>query len=77
MSISGLSVAARLKFLGINTLVVEKNERIGDNWRNRYDSLCLHDSVCAGAALYSVLTKLLTWLVRRDGPPAVSLVRHL
>lgn len=48
MLISGLSVAARLKFLGINTLVVEQNERIGDNWRNRYDSLCLHDSVCTG-----------------------------
>ncbi|KAG8220291.1 FAD/NAD(P)-binding domain-containing protein [Butyriboletus roseoflavus] len=42
---SGLSAAARLKFLGINALVVETNERIGDNWRNRYDSLCLHDSV--------------------------------
>lgn len=43
---SGLSVAARLKYLGVNTLVVEKNNRIGDNWRNRYDALCLHTSVC-------------------------------
>ena len=76
-SISGLSAAARLKFLGINALVVEKNERIGDNWRNRYDSLCLHDSVCAGTTFYSVRTKLLTSLACRDGPPAVSLVRRL
>ena len=42
----GLHVAARLKHLGVHTLVVEKNTRIGDNWRNRYDTLCLHDPVC-------------------------------
>ncbi|KAF8345500.1 hypothetical protein F5887DRAFT_1190190 [Amanita rubescens] len=42
---SGLDVAARLKSLDIPTLVVERNERIGDNWRNRYDALCLHDVV--------------------------------
>ncbi|KAG5640708.1 hypothetical protein DXG03_007477, partial [Asterophora parasitica] len=42
---SGLTVAARLKVLGIQSLVVEKNARIGDNWRNRYDALCLHDPV--------------------------------
>lgn len=43
---SGLAVAARLKYQGINALVIEKNTRVGDNWRNRYDALCLHDSVC-------------------------------
>ena len=43
---SGLEVAARLKSYEIPTLVIEKNERIGDNWRNRYDALCLHDVVC-------------------------------
>ena len=43
---SGLDVAARLKALGVDTLVVEKNERIGDNWRSRYEALCLHDTVC-------------------------------
>ncbi|EIW83191.1 FAD/NAD(P)-binding domain-containing protein [Coniophora puteana RWD-64-598 SS2] len=42
---SGLEVAARLKHLGINALVVERNERIGDNWRKRYSALCLHDPV--------------------------------
>ncbi|OJA14210.1 hypothetical protein AZE42_11318, partial [Rhizopogon vesiculosus] len=39
----GLDVAARLKMLGLNSLVVEKNERIGDNWRKRYAALCLQD----------------------------------
>ncbi|PPQ97225.1 hypothetical protein CVT26_000750 [Gymnopilus dilepis] len=42
---SGLDVAARLKLLDIPTLIVERNPRIGDNWRNRYEALCLHDPV--------------------------------
>jgi len=42
---SGLGVAARLKALGIPALVIEKNGRIGDNWRTRYEALCLHDPV--------------------------------
>lgn len=43
---SGLELGARLKFLDIPTLVVEKHERVGDQWRNRYQALCLHDPVC-------------------------------
>ncbi|KAJ7477704.1 hypothetical protein FB451DRAFT_1243020 [Mycena latifolia] len=42
---SGLDIAARLKCLDVRTLVVESNPRIGDNWRNRYEALCLHDPV--------------------------------
>src|SRR5690606_32163712 len=42
---SGLGLAARLGRLGVPTLVVDRNERIGDGWRNRYDSLVLHDPV--------------------------------
>ena len=42
----GIHIAARLKHLGVPTLVVERNARMGDNWRNRYDVLCLHDPVC-------------------------------
>jgi hypothetical protein len=33
---SGLNMGARLQALGISCLLVDKNERIGDNWRNRY-----------------------------------------
>jgi hypothetical protein len=44
---SGLEVAARLKYLGVKTLVVEREVRIGDNWRKRYEALCLHDTVCS------------------------------
>jgi len=42
----GMTVAARLKALDVTSLIIEKNERIGDNWRARYDALCLHDPVC-------------------------------
>ncbi len=43
---SGLDVAVHLKALGVTNLVIEKNPRIGDNWRTRYEALCLHDPVC-------------------------------
>lgn len=46
----GLQVAARLKVLDVPTLVVEKQARVGDQWRGRYEALCLHDPVCKYAA---------------------------
>ncbi|HVZ07004.1 flavin-containing monooxygenase [Rhodopila sp.] len=42
---AGLSAAARLNQLGVDTLVVEKWPRIGDSWRKRYHSLALHNSI--------------------------------
>ncbi|MEK9826793.1 MAG: NAD(P)/FAD-dependent oxidoreductase [Rhodospirillales bacterium] len=42
---AGLSIAARLNQLGVDTLVVEKWPRIGDSWRKRYHSLALHNSI--------------------------------
>lgn len=41
---SGLFIATRLKALGIKSVVVDRCSRIGDSWRNRYDSLVLHDT---------------------------------
>ncbi|MCR8722715.1 flavin-containing monooxygenase [Frigidibacter sp. ROC022] len=41
----GVALAARLKQLGVPALIIEKNPRIGDSWRNRYRSLVLHDPV--------------------------------
>lgn len=40
---AGLSLAARLTQLGIDTLVVDREQRIGDNWRTRYHALTLHN----------------------------------
>jgi cation diffusion facilitator CzcD-associated flavoprotein CzcO len=42
---AGLSIAARLRQLGVDTLVVDRWPRIGDNWRRRYDALTLHNQV--------------------------------
>jgi putative flavoprotein involved in K+ transport len=42
---AGLSIAARLTQLGVDTLIVERNRCIGDNWRNRYHALTLHNQV--------------------------------
>ncbi|MFI5621877.1 flavin-containing monooxygenase [Nocardioides sp. NPDC051685] len=42
---AGLITAAHLKNLGVDALVVEKNERVGDNWRKRYESLFLHNPI--------------------------------
>ncbi|HLW26436.1 MAG TPA: NAD(P)/FAD-dependent oxidoreductase [Kiloniellales bacterium] len=41
----GIGLAARLRQLGVPTIVLEKNDRPGDSWRKRYKSLCLHDPV--------------------------------
>jgi putative flavoprotein involved in K+ transport len=41
----GIALGARLRQLGVPTIIIEKNARAGDSWRNRYKSLCLHDPV--------------------------------
>ena len=40
---AGLSIAARLTQLQVDTLIVDRERRIGDNWRNRYHALVLHN----------------------------------
>lgn len=42
---AGLSIAARLGQHGIDTLVVDRAARTGDNWRKRYHALTLHNEV--------------------------------
>ena len=40
---AGLSLAATLVRIGVDALVVDKFERVGDCWRQRYHSLALHN----------------------------------
>jgi putative flavoprotein involved in K+ transport len=40
-----IGLGARLRQLGVPTIILEKNDRPGDSWRKRYKSLCLHDPV--------------------------------
>jgi len=49
---SGLMAAARLGQLNVATLVVERSERVGDVWRNRYRSLRLHNEICMNHFAY-------------------------
>jgi len=42
---AGLAIAARLAQLGVDTLIVDREARIGDNWRKRYHALVLHNQV--------------------------------
>ena len=41
----GIALGARLRQLGVPTIIIEKHARAGDSWRKRYKSLCLHDPV--------------------------------
>jgi cation diffusion facilitator CzcD-associated flavoprotein CzcO len=48
----GLMVGARLRQMGVDTLIVEKSARIGDNWRQRYHSLTLHNETWGNSLPY-------------------------
>ena len=41
----GLALAARLRRLEVPTLIVDAHPNAGDQWRSRYESLCLHDPI--------------------------------
>ncbi|MEW9583901.1 NAD(P)-binding domain-containing protein [Paraburkholderia sp. DGU8] len=41
----GIGLGARLRQLGVPTIIIDRNARPGDAWRNRYKTLCLHDPV--------------------------------
>ncbi|MGB7715726.1 MAG: NAD(P)/FAD-dependent oxidoreductase, partial [Pseudolabrys sp.] len=49
---AGLSIAARLTQLQVDTLVVDREARIGDNWRKRYHALVLHNQTHANHLPY-------------------------
>jgi cation diffusion facilitator CzcD-associated flavoprotein CzcO len=40
---AGLSIAARLSLLGVDTLLIDRDVRVGDSWRKRYHALTLHN----------------------------------
>ncbi|MEO6064152.1 MAG: FAD-dependent monooxygenase [Lysobacterales bacterium] len=39
----GLMAASRLSMLGIDTLAIDREKRLGDSWRHRYHALTLHN----------------------------------
>jgi putative flavoprotein involved in K+ transport len=41
----GIALGARMRRLGVPTIIIEKNKKPGDSWRKRYKTLCLHDPI--------------------------------
>lgn len=39
---SAIALAARLKAVGVESIMAERNAKVGDNWTLRYDSLKFH-----------------------------------
>ncbi|KAJ0420837.1 flavin-containing monooxygenase [Aspergillus carlsbadensis] len=42
---AGLSLAARLRALGVSHLIIDSAQRVGDSWRQRYRTLVMHDPI--------------------------------
>lgn len=49
---AALSLSARLKTMGVDVLLVDRNQRVGDTWRARYHSLSLHNPTYANDMPY-------------------------
>jgi putative flavoprotein involved in K+ transport len=63
---AGLSVAARLGLLGGDTLVVDRERRIGDSWRNRYHALTLHNETRVNHLPYMPFPKSFPVFIPKD-----------
>ncbi|MBR0680729.1 NAD(P)/FAD-dependent oxidoreductase [Roseomonas eburnea] len=63
---AGLSVAARLSLLGVDTLVVDREARIGDSWRNRYHALTLHNETRVNHLPYMPFPKSFPVFIPKD-----------
>ncbi|GKT81474.1 flavin-containing monooxygenase [Colletotrichum tofieldiae] len=42
---AGINIGVRLRHLGIPTLMIDRNEHVGDSWRKRYRTLMTHDPI--------------------------------
>lgn len=58
---AGLILAARLRQMGVDALVIDKMARVGDVWRQRYHSLTLHNGITANHMPYMPFPE--TWPV--------------
>lgn len=43
----GLMLGARFRRMGVDALIVDRIERVGDNWRSRYNNLTIHNEISA------------------------------
>lgn len=63
---AGLTIAARLGMLGVDTLVVDKDPRIGESWRKRYHALTLHNETRVNHLPYMPFPKSFPVFIPKD-----------
>ena len=64
---AGLAVAARLGRAGIETLVLDRGEAVGDSWRTRYERLHLHTPrIQSSLPGMSMPARLGRWVTKAD-----------
>lgn len=63
---AGLSIAARLSMLGVDTLVVDRDARIGESWRKRYHALTLHNETRVNHLPYMPFPKSFPVFIPKD-----------
>ncbi|MBP0464818.1 NAD(P)/FAD-dependent oxidoreductase [Roseomonas sp. PWR1] len=63
---AGLTIAARLGLLGVDTLVVDRVARIGDSWRHRYHALTLHNETRVNHLPYMPFPKSFPVFIPKD-----------
>ncbi|KAI5119263.1 hypothetical protein M0805_007266 [Coniferiporia weirii] len=71
---TGLQIAARFQQMKIKTIVVEKNERVGDNWRKRYPTLSLNTPRTHHCLLYAPFPR--TWPIFTPRDKVASWLEH-
>jgi putative flavoprotein involved in K+ transport len=67
----GLATAARLESLGVQTIVIERNARIGDNWRLRYEALNINTPKAFSERLIPIPMRAQTKFMEIDHLPFV------
>ncbi|MGB7302557.1 MAG: NAD(P)/FAD-dependent oxidoreductase [Burkholderiaceae bacterium] len=63
---NGISAAVELDQLGVDTLVVDAYQRVGDNWRQRYHSLSLHNKTPSNHLPYLPFPKTFPDYIPKD-----------
>ena len=63
---AGISVAVEAKRIGLTALVIDREERIGDNWRLRYRGLKLHNKTPVNHLRYLPFPKTFPEYIPKD-----------
>ncbi|GKT67113.1 flavin-binding monooxygenase [Colletotrichum tofieldiae] len=71
---SGLMLGARLQHMGIKTRLVERSARLGDSWRERYQSVTLHTPTYADHWAFMKIPE--TWPRFLTGDKVAEFMEH-